>query len=326
MAFNSTPTTASNILSPHRARPNPSDPERITPNVSNVVLGNLHIKPHYPSFYPSDLVGGSGRKTDWLYVCQWCFKYTSEILKYSGHCKVCSAKDEEPPGEIVYAKGDIEIREVDGEEEKLWAQNLSLLSKLWLDTKSVFFDVGTFLYYPLILKSEASEEGYGQVVGFFSKEKMSWDNNNVACILILPPWQRRGLGQILIAASYALGRREGRFGGPERPLSAMGRKGYVSYWCGEVFRYLMKVPGKKTVGVQEISEGMYIAPEDVAVALREMGCWERRKSAGGSVVIKKGELRRWAQKMGVSEAPVVDEEAFFFEESRKEEDEESEEG
>lgn len=56
----------------------------MTPNVSNVVLGNLHIKPWYPSFYPEDLVGG--RKTDWLYVCQWCFNYTPEIMKYSAHC------------------------------------------------------------------------------------------------------------------------------------------------------------------------------------------------------------------------------------------------
>lgn len=54
-----------------------------TPNIANVVLGNLHIKPWYSSFYPEDLVGG--RKADWLYVCQWCFKYTPEIMKYCAH-------------------------------------------------------------------------------------------------------------------------------------------------------------------------------------------------------------------------------------------------
>lgn len=56
----------------------------LPPNVSNVVLGNLHIKPWYPSFYPEEMVGGS--KADWLYVCQWCFKYTPEIMKFSAHC------------------------------------------------------------------------------------------------------------------------------------------------------------------------------------------------------------------------------------------------
>ena len=55
-----------------------------------------------------------------------------------------------------------------------------------------------------------------QVVGFFSKEKMSWDNNNVACILVFPPWQKRGLGQLLMGVSYELSRREGRLGGPEK--------------------------------------------------------------------------------------------------------------
>lgn len=72
-------TAPLSIQSPHRT---PSKP-MATPNVANVVLGNLHIKPWYPSFYPEDLVGG--RKADWLYVCQWCFKYTPEIMKYCAH-------------------------------------------------------------------------------------------------------------------------------------------------------------------------------------------------------------------------------------------------
>jgi len=54
------------------------------------------------------------------------------------------------------------------------------------------------------------------VVGFFSKEKLSWDNNNLACILVFPPWQKRGFGQVLMGVSYELGRREGRLGGPEK--------------------------------------------------------------------------------------------------------------
>ena len=53
-------------------------------NVANIVLGQLHIKPWYPSFYPEDVVGG--RKTQWLYVCQWCFRYTSNAGQYGVHC------------------------------------------------------------------------------------------------------------------------------------------------------------------------------------------------------------------------------------------------
>lgn len=54
------------------------------------------------------------------------------------------------------------------------------------------------------------------IVGFFSKEKLSWDKNNLACIVVFPPWLKQGLGQILMAASYSLSKRDGRLGGPER--------------------------------------------------------------------------------------------------------------
>ncbi|RMX76910.1 hypothetical protein D0869_10299 [Hortaea werneckii] len=333
MAVTMPPTSPSTVLSPTRPANRP--PASMQGSVANLFLGNLHIKPWYPSFYPEDLVGG--RKAERLYVCQWCFRYTPEIMKYSAHCgfffflllvfkvrdhetdggvkKVCQLKEEPAPGRVVYEKGDYIIHELDGEEHKLYAQNLSLLSKLFLDTKSVFFDVSTFLYYPLLLKTDSHP--YGQVVGFFSKEKMSWDNNNVACILIFPPWQKRGLGQVLIAASYVLGRREGRFGGPEKPLSQLGRKGYIVYWCGEVYRYLMSCHLKKTVTIKEISEETYIMQEDVVAALREMDVVESRKTASGSVVVNKGKLRAWAEKVGVSAEPLVDENAFVEEESEE---------
>lgn len=57
------------------------------PNVLNVVLGNLLIKPWYPSFYPEDLVG---KVVDRLYVCQACFRYSKELMPYLAHM-VCSS-------------------------------------------------------------------------------------------------------------------------------------------------------------------------------------------------------------------------------------------
>lgn len=212
---------------------------------------------------------------------------------------------------------------------QLYAQNLSLFAKLFLDTKSVFFDVSTFLYYPLVYRHKSTSPSnpsnpYGQVIGFFSKEKMSWDNNNVACILVFPPWQRRGLGQILIAASYELGKREGRFGGPERPLSALGRRGYVNFWCAEVCRFVLKSGTKRTVRIQDVSEQTYIMAEDVVAALKEMDVLEKRKTASGSAVVNKSRVRLWAERHGVSEKPFVDVEAFVDDaELEEEEDEEA---
>ena len=45
-------------------------------------------------------------------------------------------------------------------------------------------------------------------MGYFSKEKESPDGNNVACILTLPPYQRKGYGKLLIAFSYELSKLE----------------------------------------------------------------------------------------------------------------------
>lgn len=40
-----------------------------------------------------------------------------------------------------------------------------------------------------------------QMVGYFSKEQGNPDGNNLACICILPPFQRSGYGKFLIQLS-----------------------------------------------------------------------------------------------------------------------------
>jgi hypothetical protein len=51
-----------------------------------VIFGSLLIQPWYPSFYSEELVG---KKVERLYVCQWCFKYAKELIKFLGHL-VCA--------------------------------------------------------------------------------------------------------------------------------------------------------------------------------------------------------------------------------------------
>ena len=46
--------------------------------------------------------------------------------------------------------------------------------------------------------------GY-HTVGYFSKEKNCQDNYNLACILVLPAFQRKGYGKFLIAFAYQVG-------------------------------------------------------------------------------------------------------------------------
>ena len=59
------------------------------------------------------------------------------------------------------------------------------------------FDVDPFLFY--VLTEVDEETGHHNVVGYFSKEKHSAEEYNLACILTLPPYQRRGDGSLLIA-------------------------------------------------------------------------------------------------------------------------------
>jgi hypothetical protein len=77
---------------------------------------------------------------------------------------------------------------------KLFCQNLSLLSKLFLDHKTVFYDIDRFLFY--VLKKEDT------IIGYFSKEKFSVENYNLSCLLILPPFQKMGYGRLLIEFSF----------------------------------------------------------------------------------------------------------------------------
>ncbi len=185
-----------------------------------------------------------------------------------------------------------------GCEWQLFTQNLSLFAKLFLDNKSVFFDVTSFLYY-LLVHTAPGPANERQVVGFFSKEKMSWDNNNLACILVFPPWLRKGLGKILMGVSYELSRREGRIGGPEKPLSELGRRGYLRFWSARVARSVLAAPVRKVVTVKWISEDAFMLADDVVAALKEMNVLNAKKKADGMAVVNKAKVREWAKVHGV---------------------------
>ncbi|KAG9126504.1 hypothetical protein FRC07_003210 [Ceratobasidium sp. 392] len=72
-------------------------------------------------------------------------------------------------------------------------------------------------------------------------EKVSYDDYNLACIVTLPPYQKRGYGMLLIEFSYELSRRAGKLGTPERPLSDLGLRSYVAFWIAVLVRFLRTV-------------------------------------------------------------------------------------
>ena len=82
------------------------------------------------------------------------------------------------------------------------------------------------------------------IVGYFSKEKESSEDYNVACILTLPPYQRKGFGKLLIEFSYELSKFEGKSGSPEKPLSDLGLLSYRSFWTHAILSVLLDVQNK----------------------------------------------------------------------------------
>lgn len=70
-----------------------------------------------------------------------------------------------PPGDEIYRDGIISIFEIDGRKNKIYCQNLCLLAKMFLDHKTLYYDVEPFLFYIL---TETDHEGC-HFVGYFSK-------------------------------------------------------------------------------------------------------------------------------------------------------------
>lgn len=220
-----------------------------------------------------------------LFVCDDCFKYTDSEDELEAHCSACDHKDRQQ-GKIQYLDTQYTIRRVRGSRHKLWAQNLCLFTKLFLDNKSMFFAVDLFDFYVVY------DNTTNKPMGFFSKERLSPDRNNLACILVFPPYQRRQLGTLLIAFSYELSKAERLISGPEKPLSPFGLVGYLQYWSNAVYKELVSFK-RRSATLDELAKSTGIRNEDILTTLKYMGILVER---GSKVYIQKQRLEQWVAK------------------------------
>ncbi|XP_063315339.1 histone acetyltransferase KAT7 isoform X3 [Pelobates fuscus] len=251
--------------------------------IKTIIFGRYELDTWYHSPYPEEYAR-LGR----LYMCEFCLKYMKSQTILRRHMAKCVWKH--PPGDEIYRKASISVFEVDGKKNKIYCQNLCLLAKLFLDHKTLYYDVEPFLFYVM---TEADNTGC-HLIGYFSKEKNSFLNYNVSCILTMPQYMRQGYGKMLIDFSYLLSKVEEKVGSPERPLSDLGLISYRSYWKEVLLRYLHTFQGKE-ISIKEISQETAVNPVDIVSTLQALQMLKYWK--GKHLVLKRQDLiDEWAAK------------------------------
>ncbi|KAK6912448.1 RNA binding activity-knot of a chromodomain, partial [Dillenia turbinata] len=233
-------------------------------NIATIELGRYKIETWYFSPFPPEY-----NDSVKLYFCEFCLNFMKRKEQLQRHMRKCDLKH--PPGDEIYRNGTLSMFEVDGKKNKVYGQNLCYLAKLFLDHKTLYYDVDLFLFYVLC---ECDDRGC-HMVGYFSKEKHSEESYNLACILTLPPYQRKGYGKFLIAFSYELSKKEGKVGTPERPLSDLGLLSYRGYWTRVLLDILKKHKGN--ISIKELSDMTAIKAEDILTTLQSLELIQYRK-------------------------------------------------
>jgi len=109
-----------------------------------------------------------------------------------------------------------------------------------------------------------------------NKQTKKQEGYNLACILTLPPYQRKGYGKFLISMSYELSKIEGKVGTPERPLSDLGAVSYRGYWTRALLKVLSD-QATSTVSIKDLSDLTAIKPDDVIATLQHLALIQYQK-------------------------------------------------
>lgn len=266
-------------------------PDWQTPNVGRAYFRRFFVPARYYSPIPELLE--SLAKPD-LYFCDLCgrrFRRDTHLVDHYATCNVS-------PGQEIYCDPHCRLRifEANGQHEHYTPtiHRLSLLAKLFLDHKMTFLDAESFTYY--FLFEDDPVDGRIHFAGYISKELDPEAENNLACIALLPPYHGTGYGALLMHLSYELTRRERRVGGPERPITAEGRRAFTKVWkslvqqavialcCRAKTELALNTSTHPNLTIRSISHitGMCLA--DVVSTLAALG-WVRKNPETGENIL-----------------------------------------
>ncbi|ODV86040.1 hypothetical protein CANARDRAFT_186835, partial [[Candida] arabinofermentans NRRL YB-2248] len=269
---------------------------------------NYEIDTWYKSPYPQEY---SSKYV--LNLCEYCLKYFSSSFTLKRHELKCQYL-KHPPGNEIYRDGKVAIFEIDGRKNVVYCQNLCLFAKLFLNSKTLYYDVEPFMFYVLC---ELDSENNYHFVGYFSKEKLNGTNYNLSCIMTLPIYQRKGYGNFLIDFSYLLSKREYRLGTPEKPLSDLGLLSYRNYWKISIAKALLKFVETydmelNSISIDDLANFTGMIHNDVIVGLEQLNALVMRRNNNRKfeygIIINiphiKELISRWDQKGYVQLNPI----------------------
>jgi|EP00945_MAST-04E_sp_MAST-4E-sp1_P004271 hypothetical protein len=238
------------------------DPKTKVRNVQSVRFGNYMIDPWYYSPFP----GKYGENVETLFICEYTFKYMLELEKLQKHTLSCP---KQPPGKMIYRDDNRKIAafEIIGGEHPVYCQNLCLFAKLFIEHKTLYYDVDPFKFYVV---TEFDDIGH-HPVAYYSKENNSSEKYNLACILTFPPHQRKGYGRLLMSLSYKMSKREGMLGSPEKPLSDLGKISYRSFWTFSILSFLRSQRPGNVPCLDDIIKETGFKREDIVSTIHHLG-------------------------------------------------------
>lgn len=157
-------------------------------NISKIVMGGWEVEAWYYSPFPAEYCD-----IDCLYVCEFCLQYMKKRATLRRHRSLCPHR--RPPGREIYRENGLSVFELDGRDHRAYCQKLCLLAKLFLDHKTLYYDVNPFFFYVV---TTVDSDG-AHIVGYFSKEKVRvcvWCRDVVA---VLPTRRNQ-----LVTCTYSL--------------------------------------------------------------------------------------------------------------------------
>jgi hypothetical protein len=135
------------------------------------------------------------------------------------------------------------------------------------------------------------------MVGYFSKEKESASNYNLACIMTLPCYQGQGYGKFLISLSYELSKIEEKSGSPEKPISDLGQPAFDSYWTEVLLDVFETKTESDSISVEDLSKITRLIVEDIHHTLLKMQVLVYHNNRW---VLNLGQIKRKLQERAVS--------------------------